>query len=260
MCGFCFEALSLDLTGVYSAPESTRIYHMLQETVSLQEAVDLAVREDCTTSPSFLARLTGTIARDPDSSAVFRRMLLEALDAATPATIMPTRYMQWLSGEQVAGVELLEVAVYHLKEFTDWWFGRQIIPRDVTMDKGVWDPITALPKENYKRLVAVVPAVMMSLGVLRRLGSDHRDTSRLLAGLAATHVPSMPFFDGLDLWIQRVAILDYFDLFGADGLLERPKEIRSFLWAYLVVKRGLSAEIQSKLDGTFGKNWMDHTN
>ncbi len=259
MCGYCFESLALDLTESHD-PEWAEIDITIEETPNPQDAVALAIGKERTLLPSLIARLAGTIARDPNASIEFRQILNSALEMGTPAVTMPPVYLHWLSGGHVTDIDMLGTARIQIKDFSDWWFGGQVLQRDVTLDKGRWDSINSIAKVDLERLYAVTPAIMMSLGFIRRLGVDELSSPRLLLDLVSGKIPGTPCFEGMDLWIQRAAILDYYDLFGDSGLLRRIKDIRPFLWAYLLVQRNLSLDTQNQLILVLGSDWMDDEN
>jgi hypothetical protein len=256
MCGFCIEMLALDLSRV--SDPSFDIYSdiIVQESLSLGKAVAVAATAKRTMAPSCVGRIARAVGQGDTISPEHCQLLLRGMHEGTPPYKMPVALMQWLAGEQVADNILIETATRHIEEFTSWWFGGQVLSREVAQDEGIWSPGETFGTTNIQRLWSFTPAVLASLGILNRKGTSEPRINELLCNLITGEIPTTPYFDGCDLWIQRQAVLDIFDRFGADGLLNAGS-IRRFLWAYLIAKRPVPGRVIARLDQEFGANWMD---
>lgn len=129
-------------------------------------------------------------------------------------------------------IELSRIALFKnecqavVKWYIGWWLNGGWVRR-----RG----IMVVPAE-YDLLRSVFRVIFFSLVFLGRFPA----AKPILWKIVSTPAECVPYFDGLELWLQRRAALCLYDLFGLDPFLQDLLPVRASLLYYINLQRKLS--------------------
>ncbi len=108
---------------------------------------------------------------------------------------------------------------------------------------GVLDPIEDITDEQRERFECMLRALFFSVSMVGRFTSG----TRMLHTLAKEPPAYVPGFYGNDLWLQRIAALQLYDLIGFDAFCCYFFDFRDTLFYYIFLKRGFTAKQKARL-------------
>jgi hypothetical protein len=127
-----------------------------------------------------------------------------------------------------------------LREYCNWYLVGGNIPHqdldEIFEVTGIMDPIDDIPVPERILLVEYFPSLWLAL--LRLKNSPEND--RLLWDLITKAPSGVPDFDCLELWLQRRATFNYFDLHGFAPLLNSIDLIRPVQFEFLACARAIN--------------------
>lgn len=134
-----------------------------------------------------------------------------------------------------------------LKHYVSWWLtGLELQKNDLsaTMEEaGIMDPIDDINAEEHSRFDLLSRAFYFSI---LTVGSCSAGNKMLLA--VAQRLPAgVPNFDGVDLWLQRIAALKLYEMEGFDSFCRHVSTIRATNYYYIDLLRGFSMEQKALL-------------
>ncbi len=128
-----------------------------------------------------------------------------------------------------------------LKHYISWWLdGKGLRKNDLMamMDEtGVMDPIDDISEEENSRFRLLVRAIFCSILTIGKCTAGRNMLLAIVQRLPA----GVPYFNGEDLWLQRIAALKLIDLEGFDIFHKNLTSIRATTYYYLDIVRGFTA-------------------
>ncbi len=295
MCGYCTETFALMACLPHhpdspSEAESTFLDVHLQEVRNLPDALtQLTTRSVTKPHIAFiiLCRALETLVESGFRSAIYQELLqhpmfsvailtacsaFQELAADSVETRLKPNEFAWIfekdiylvlgSFEQYSDKVSEQTCINLLNEYIAWWLEDGNVPhQDLNQrmeDFGIMDPIEDIPASERSLLEIRFPALLYSL----TKASVTPDGKSVLWTIVTKSPSGVPFFDGLDLWLQRRATQLIFDRHGLAPFLICLKEtncpIRVELFEILAASKPLSAEdktlLLAALEGWVNKN------
>lgn len=129
-----------------------------------------------------------------------------------------------------------------LKHYISWWLtGQELQKNDLSAmmeETGIMDPINDITEEEHSRFNLLGRALYFSI---LTVGSCSAGKKMLLA--VAQRLPAgVPYFDGEDLWLQRIAAVKLYDMEGFESFCRHITSIRATCYLYIDLIRGFSIE------------------
>lgn len=143
-----------------------------------------------------------------------------------------------------------------LNDYIAWWLEGGSVPHQdlgqMMEDTGIMNPIEDIPISERLLLKHQFPALWFALLRTSRLPVG----MKILWTIISRNPAGIPDFSGLDLWLQRRAVLAVYDQQGLDPFLSESQPVRAELFQYLVATRICKAEeknaLLAALDGREG--------
>ena len=155
--------------------------------------------------------------------------------------LVPDCFEQHLSGQST------QACISLLVEYIDWWLvGGTVLRRDlleVFDDTGILDPLDHITETERLLLDSRFPALCFALLHI----SGRPEGAEILWTIIVRCPAGVPDFNGLDLWLQRRAVLAYYDRHGLARFLTEVLSIRIELLQYLAAARPLQVGEKSAL-------------
>jgi len=129
-----------------------------------------------------------------------------------------------------------------LKHYISWWLKGQELQKndlDAMMEEtGIFDPINDISDEEHLRFNILSRAFYFCI---LTVGSCSAGKKMLLA-IAQRPSAGVPWFDGDELWLNRIAALKLYDLEGFDAFLKHLRTIRATNFYYICIVRDVPVE------------------
>lgn len=189
---------------------------------------------------------------DPANSA-FSNRLLGLYDAET--------YFRYESWQTIFDDKdsLIEGCSNILLSYRDWWLegkGLQMgDPEEVMKEIGIFDPLDERVPDEVARFNLIFRAVFFSLLLL----SDNTDHQSIVFEIAREHPKYVADFVGVDLWLQRKAIVSVLRTVGVKALLPHIHEIRPGLLYYAALKAEITEESRRQLSDSMLSSSYEET-
>ena len=129
-----------------------------------------------------------------------------------------------------------------LKHYISWWL---IDPNPLHMAEGT--DITSQQKEFTREDSDRLELLSMALYFSILLVGSCSAGKKILLAISERCPARMPFFNGIDLWLKRIAALKLYDLEGFDLFLEQLPTIHTSSYFYICQIRGFSEEQKQRL-------------
>jgi len=124
--------------------------------------------------------------------------------------------------------DILSSCRHLVKHYISWWLNGD----GLQMDED------CVVKEESFRFALLFRALYFSVLIIGKYSAG----KKMLTAIAQRNPAGTPFFDGDDLWLQRVAALKLYDLEGIEVFGKNLKTIRNGLYFYVDLIRGFSIE------------------
>jgi hypothetical protein len=213
--------------------------------MNFEKVMDLVeAYEDYLETPCFQARLIEASMKGEPFPSRYRPLL----ESGIKDIPQPLRDAVLLGGTIFAQSTIvkstLEIACDYVARFTNMWFrGAQ----------------ASLSKADRGALESETLGFFAALSLLRKAqltkGRLRPRLSTVLRDLIVAIPSGVPDFDGYELWAQRRAMIDLYDLVGEGELLRSARRARLFLWAYLPQRRRVSPAFAEACNQMFGNGW-----
>jgi hypothetical protein len=129
-----------------------------------------------------------------------------------------------------------------LKHYISWWLkGQELQKNDLDAmmkETGIFDPINDISDEEHHRFNILSRAIYFCI---LTVGSCSAGKKMLLA-IAQRPSAGVPWFDGDELWLNRIAALKLYDLEGFDAFLKHLRTIRATNFYYICMVRDVPVE------------------
>ena len=143
-------------------------------------------------------------------------------------------YNEWTWDLVTKEKSVPEMCVDTLTQFVDWWLRGKWLMEGVPVNKGDCVGIKRNPDE-WRRFKAIYRPLFYSVQFL----SQHDELWKHVIDLVTNDSVYLPTADGLDLWLQRVAIVNLIKKGRAAYLEPLADDIRSLLKQYAAAKTGV---------------------
>jgi hypothetical protein len=148
--------------------------------------------------------------------------------------------------EQHCDLTVQRSCIALLSEYVEWWLAggsvdRQYFdPARIDMGKESADKLYAIDYDLFDRRF---PALWFSLNLVAR----QSPAESVMWDIAEKCPAGITLFSGLDLWLQRRAVLACYDQQGISYLLESVPKLRSELFQFLAAARAIKSEDKASL-------------
>ena len=128
-----------------------------------------------------------------------------------------------------------------LGHYYSWWLkGNGLRKNDLGQlmeETGILDPLDDVTADQHERFGILLRSIYFSILV----AGKYMASKKVMLKLAKTYPAGVPLFEGYDLWLQRVAALNLYDLIGFENFLKLLPELRATHFYYINLMRGFTA-------------------
>ncbi len=146
---------------------------------------------------------------------------------------------------------ITETCIDMLEHYADWWLkggslesrGSDAIEKDLEGTGVVYDPIMDISQEDRLLFDFIFRALFFSLEHLDNISQQPSIVEKILF----KETSSIPYFDAMDLWLQRKTASIIYRQRGVDFFLESVNEIRPLLLGYIVAKHSITGDFRRRI-------------
>ncbi|MGC8491926.1 MAG: hypothetical protein ACP5SH_09335 [Syntrophobacteraceae bacterium] len=130
-----------------------------------------------------------------------------------------------------------------LSFYIDWWLFGRGLKKEPVEQNGIVDVLNQINQTEFYKFDLIFRVFYFSLLITAQSSSK----MQLHLTMVLTNPFYPPYFDALDLWLQRKAALSLYQIHGVQNFLPYDSRIRPLLIFYLAVKGGMPAHERRKL-------------